>query len=99
MVRGTTPFRLILHRIKKPVGAATGLIGQPHFIRVRPGAAYTLCLYNGGNSGAGYSVLPFTLRLQGPFSADVRAEFSPGYRSLDAVSPLTSPFQSLYLLS
>jgi hypothetical protein len=42
---------------------------------------------------------PFSLQLQGPFCADVRAEFSPIYRSLTAGSALTRPFQCLCLFN
>ena len=57
---------------------------------------YTLCPDNGGNSGKSYSARLFTLRLRGPFSAAVRAGFSPYYRSLSAISAPTRPLQSLY---
>ena len=42
---------------------------------------------------------PFSLQLQGPFCADVRAEFSPIYRSLTAGSALTRPSQCLCLFN
>lgn len=44
-------------------------------------------------------IIPFTLQLQGPFSAVVRAEFSPSYRSLAAGAALTRPLRSFLLLS
>jgi hypothetical protein len=45
VVRGATPFRLTWASIKKPAGAATGIEGQPHSVRVRPGVGlYPLLL-------------------------------------------------------
>jgi len=71
-------------------------------VRQRVGCE-TICLDNGGNSGTGYSpTMAFTLRLQGPFSAGIRAGLAPLVslatlarslrRGFDAYSSFSLPF-------
>lgn len=57
---------------KNPCGDDTQGKKPASLFRVRQKPAYTLCLDNGGSSGAGY-LLPFALQLRGPFSAFFRA--------------------------
>lgn len=54
--------------------------------------AYTLCLDNGGISGAGY-LKPFTLQLRGPFYVTVRAGFSSFPALCTALAAHTRPHQ------
>jgi len=51
-------------------------LNKPHLCRHSSySSCDVLCLDNGGDSGSGYWVFPFALRLRGPFDVSVQAGF------------------------
>ncbi|HUV25967.1 MAG TPA: hypothetical protein VMW34_01255, partial [Anaerolineales bacterium] len=91
-VRGTTPFRLTNKLIKKTRRCCDGM-RKPASLHLGTTIIWfiPIALITVATPARVTRISPLSLQLQGPFSADVRAEFSPFYRSLAASSARTRP--------